>query len=741
MSTGVVELALPVAGMTCASCVRRVEKALGRVDGVAEANVNLATEQAHVTYDPALASLDQLRAAVAAAGYELGQPEPVGVDAPAAPQHDAELDRLRVRWLVSLATGLVMMALMYGPLSVPMDVLGPWLLAATTLILAWAGQPIYRAAWLAARHRTTNMNTLIAVGTLAAYVYSAFVTLWPALATAWGFPLHLYDETAVIIVALILLGRWLELRARQQTSGAIAALVRLQPRTARVIRDEVETEQPIASVRVGDLVRVRPGEVVPVDGVIERGRSAIDESMLTGEPLPVEKQPGDSVIGATLNATGAFVLRTTRVGEDTTLAQIVKLVEAAQGSKAPIQRLADRVAEVFVPVVLALAALTFVAWMLFGPEPRLTFALQAAIAVLIIACPCALGLATPTAIAIGTGKAAEYGMLIRGGDALEAARRLDTIALDKTGTLTRAEPAVVGVASVDGVDERELLRLMAAAEVNSEHPLASAIVEHALEQGLMLPPADEVRALPGQGVEARIEDRSLLVGTAALMAERGVALDGLMLVDATATATPIFAAVDGRPAGVVRVADTIKPGVAETVARLRALGLDVWMLTGDVPAVAEAVARAAGIEHVASQLLPEGKVGLVRELQQQGRRVAMVGDGINDAPALAQADLGIAIGSGTDVALAASDITLVGGDVRAIPTALELARRTLATIKQGLFWAFAYNVVLIPVAMGVLYPFWGVLLSPVLAAAAMALSSLSVVANALRLRRFRPRPV
>ncbi len=634
-----------------------------------------------------------------------------------------------------------MMALMYGPRSVPTDALAPWLLAATTLILAWAGQPIYRAAWVAARHGSTNMNTLIAVGTLAAYAYSAFVTLWPALASAWGFPLHLYDETAVVIVALILLGRWLELRARHQTSGAIAALARLQPRTARVIGDEAEVDLPIEAVRPGDLVRVRPGEVVPVDGVVERGRSALDESMLTGEALPVEKQPGDTVIGATQNTTGAFVLRATRVGADTTLAQIVKLVEAAQASKAPIQRLADRVAEVFVPVVLVLAALTFVAWLVFGPEPRLTFALQSAIAVLIIACPCALGLATPTAIAIGTGKAAEYGMLIRGGDALEAARQLDVIALDKTGTITRAEPTVVGVAVAEGVDERELVRLMAGAELDSEHPLANAIVAYAQEHGLDLPSAERVTALPGQGVEALVEGRELLVGTQALMAERGVILSGLATgLVVIQPASPIFAAVDGRPAGVVLVADTIKPGVAETVARLRGLGLEVWMLTGDVPAVADAVARTVGIDHVASQLLPEGKVGLVRELQHQGRRVAMVGDGINDAPALAQADLGIAIGSGTDVALAASDITLVGGDVRAVPTALELSRRTVTTIEQGLFWAFAYNVVLIPVAMGVLYPFWGVLLSPVLAAAAMALSSLSVVANALRLRRFRPRP-
>ncbi len=742
---------LPVTGMTCASCVRRVEKALGKVAGVQAASVNLATEKVTVMFDADVASVERMRAAVENAGYSLGeQPAelPTMTPSPVASVEDAhdlerqrEVDDLKRKWTASLGAGLVMMALMYLPLNIPMDVLAPVLLIVATLVQFWAGAPIYRAAWAAARHGSTNMHTLVAVGTTAAYGYSAFVTLWPRLTTEWGFPQHLYYETAVIIVALILMGRWLEARAKKQTGAAIKALMGLQARTARVVRNGVEQDIPIESVQVGDLVRVRPGEKVPVDGVIHEGHSALDESMLTGESLPVDKDPGDQVIGATLNKTGSFVFRATKVGKDTALAQIVRLVEEAQGSKAPMQRLADRISEVFVPAILVLSALTFVGWMVLyqGPEPRLTLALQAAIAVLIIACPCALGLATPTAIMVGTGKAAEYGILIRGGEALEGARRINTIVLDKTGTLTRGKPAVTGLIATNGITESELLRLAAAAEVGSEHPLGEAIVARAREQGLELPPAEHFQAVSGRGIQALVDGRELLLGNQKMMESYGVHLDGLVQrADelARAGSTPMYVAVAGQAAGLVAVADTLKPESRDAVEQLHALGLDVWMLTGDHRATAETIARQVGIEHVLAEVLPDQKTDKVRGLQAEGRSVAMVGDGINDAPALAQADLGVAIGTGTDVAMAASDITLIGGDLRGIVIGIALSRKTVGVIKQGLFWAFAYNVVLIPIAMGLLYPLFGVLLNPVLAAAAMAMSSVSVVTNALRLRGF-----
>jgi Cu+-exporting ATPase len=752
------EVTLTVTGMTCASCVRRIEKALSRVDGVAEANVNLATERAHVVFDPDRASISQMRTAVEKAGYGVADrpqaPPAAALDSasPLAVAEDAqeherqdELEDLHRKWTVSLAAGVLMMGFTYLPLHVPMDVIAPVLLIAATIVQFWAGRPIYQAAWTAARHGGTNMDTLIAVGTSVAYAYSAFVTLWPRLAADWGFPADLYFETGVIIIGLIQLGRWLEARAKKQTGAAIKALMGLQARTARIIRDGAERDVPIEAVQVGDRVRVRPGEKVPVDGVIEDGSSGLDESMLTGESLPVEKGPGDQVIGATVNGTGSFVFRATRVGKDTALAQIVRLVEQAQGSKAPIQRLADRISEVFVPAILVLSALTFVGWMVLyqGPEPRLSLALQAAIAVLIIACPCALGLATPTAIMVGTGKAAENGILIRDGEALEGARRVNAIVLDKTGTLTRGKPAVTRVVATNGLGEPELLRLAAAAELGSEHPLGEAIVNRARELGLNLPKSRQFRAIAGKGIQAEVDGRQILLGTRALLEDsfHAIALNGLTEsaeMFARTGATPLYVAVDGQPVGVIAVADTLRPESREAVEQLKALGLDAWMLTGDNAAAAQAIARQSGLDHVLAEVLPDQKSDKVRALQDDGKSVAMVGDGINDAPALAQADLGIAIGTGTDIAIAASDITLVGSDLRSIVTAIALSRKTVSVIKQGLFWAFAYNIVLIPVAMGVLYPVAGVLLSPVLASAAMAMSSVSVVTNALRLRGFKP---
>ena len=747
-------LDLPIEGMTCASCVRRVEKALLKVEGVSEASVNLATERAHVALDPSRATLEHVRAAVEKAGYTVGPlpgsetsgPAAAGEPAPAADAHEERqqraLDDLRRKWLTSLILGLGMMAAGYLPLHLDMALVAPALLVAGSIVQFWAGSIFYTAAWAAARHRSADMNTLVAIGTGVAYGYSAFVTLWPGLARRWGFPLDLYYETAVIIIALILLGRWLEARARKQTSGAIKRLMGLAARTARVIRDGTEQDVPIEAVRVGDMIRVRPGEKVPVDGVLTEGASTIDESMLTGESLPVDKGPGEPVIGATLNKTGAFLFRATKVGRDTTLAQIVRLVEEAQGSKAPIQRLADTIAGYFVPAVLVIAAATAAGWLVFGPEPRLTLALTAAIAVLIIACPCAMGLAAPVAIMVGIGKAAESGILIRGGEALEQARRITSIVVDKTGTLTRGKPAVTRVVTPDGPDEAGVLRLAAAAELNSEHPLGEAIVTRARDLGLELPGAERFQSLTGLGVQAGVDGHEVLLGNRALMVERGVALDGLPdRAEALSRegATPLYVAVDGRGAGLIGVADTLKGESREAVAQLRALGLEVWMLTGDTRATAEAIARQAGIdaEHVMSEVRPDQKAAMVKDLQARGHAVAMVGDGINDAPALAQADLGIAIGTGTDVAMAASDVTLVGGDLRHIVTAIALSRRTVGVIKQGLFWAFAYNIVLIPVAMGALYPVFRVLLNPVLAAAAMAMSSVSVVTNALRLRGFR----
>ena len=759
---------LLIGGMTCASCVARNEKALRRVPGVVRADVNLATEKATVEYIPGVASRDDLAAAVRRAGYEVAEParRTAGgaTDADAASEgvpgelDDADALARRAAYLRlrrKVAVGAVLSALVFagsmGFAFVPSFLTNGWVLwALATPVQFWVGRQFYRAALAAARHGSTTMDTLVALGSSAAYFYSAAGVVFPGFFDHHGLGAPMYFDSAALIITLILLGRLFEARAKGQTGEAIRTLIGLQPRTARVVRDGVESDVPIADVRHGDIVRVRPGEKVPVDGVVVEGSSGIDEALLTGEALPVVKGPGDEVIGATLNTNGTFTMRATRVGAETALAQIVRLVEQAQGARPPIARLADLIASWFVPAVMAIAGLTFVVWLLAGPQPALNYALINAIAVLVIACPCALGLATPTAVMVGTGKGAQNGVLIRDGASLETAHKLQTIVLDKTGTITAGRPTVTDVvlASDDGeraaaISPDELLRLAAAAERGSEHPLAAAVVRAAGERGLELPDAGEFRATAGHGVRAVVEDHEVLVGNERLMTLSGMTgaawqSDGDAAgALAAAGRTPVFVAVDGRLAGLIAVADPVKPGAATAIARLHGLGLRVVMVTGDRRETAAAIAAEVGIDEVVAGVLPDGKAAEIARLQQGGTRVGMVGDGVNDAPALAQADVGIAIGTGADVAIEASDVTLVSGDLNGVVTAIALSRATMRTIKQNLFWAFAYNAVLIPVAAGVLYPPLGILLNPIFAAAAMGLSSVTVVGNSLRLRRFR----
>jgi len=740
----------PVRGMTCASCVARVEEALKSVPGVVSVGVNLASEKATVEYIEGVEVAD-LRQAVKDAGYELGEETETLEDVTTASRR--EINNVRNRFIVAVTLAVIIMALMWVP-----DFTGkPYLLwALATPVQFWAGWRFYRGAWGALKHRTADMNTLIAVGTSAAYFYSVVAVLFPSLLTIGGMAPELYFDTSAMIIALILLGRFLEARAKGQTSAAIKKLIGLQPKTALIIRDGKEIEIHVEEVQVGDLILVRPGERVPVDGIIRHGSPAIDESMVTGESLPVEKKEGDEIIGATINKTGSFQFEATRVGKDTTLARIVRLVEEAQGSKAPIQRLADVIASYFVPAVISIAVITFIIWYFFGPSPSLTFAFLNFIAVLIIACPCALGLATPTAIMVGTGKGAEHGILIRSAAALERFYKVDTLLLDKTGTLTEGKPRVTDIIPVPALSEDEVLGRAASVEHDSEHPLGEAVVRLAQERKLNILATSDFSAIPGHGAEAIVSGKKLLLGNLKLMRDRGVALQGLeekaegILKSGK---TVMFLAIDGRAAGIIGLADTLKPNASAVIAGIRRMGIEVAMVTGDNRRTAEAIARQAGIDRVLAEILPENKSAEVKKLQDEGRLVAMVGDGINDAPALAQADVGIAIGTGTDVAMETGDITLISGDLTGIATAISLSRRTIRTIKQNLFWAFAYNVLLIPVAAGILYLAFGSrgvpsglgfilgqygFLNPILAAAAMAASSITVVSNSLRLRVFRP---
>ncbi len=740
------EIAIPIGGMTCASCVRRVEQALLKVNGVVLANVNLATEKGTVKYISEMASPRDLKQAIIKAGYKVREPEggSTGAQVKSDKSRD-EVGQLKKRLIVAAALTVIVMVgsmheLIPALMLIPDKIRYIILLALTTPVQFWAGWRFYRGAYLTAKHGGTDMNTLVAVGTSVAYVYSIAVTFFPEFFKAQGITPAVYYDTAATIITLILFGRYLEAKAKGHASDAIKKLLGLQPKTGRIVKDGEELDIPIEDIQVGDIVLVRPGKKVPVDGVVTEGYSSVDESVITGESIPAEKREGDEVIGATINKTGSFKFRATKVGSETALAQIVRLVEEAQGSKAPIQRLADVVASYFVPTVISIAVLTFIIWMIFGPKPAFTVALLNFIAVLIIACPCSLGLATPTAIMVGTGQGAQNGILIRDAQALENAHKINTIILDKTGTLTQGKPAVTDIVGSNGFTEADVLRFAASAERGSEHPLGEAIVTRAKEMSLALTEPSNFESFTGRGIGADVDGHSIVMGNSRLMEDRGIVLDGALervLSLSGEGKTPMLVAVDSRIAGIIAVADILKPNSATAVKRLHEMGLEVVMLTGDNERTAAAIARQAGVDRVLAEVLPADKAIEVKRLQEEGKIVAMVGDGINDAPALAQADIGISIGTGTDVAIEASDITLVGGDLQGLVTAIALSRKTLKTIYQNLFWAFVYNAVLIPVAAGALYPIWHIKLNPMLAALAMAFSSVSVVSNSLRLKRFK----
>jgi Cu+-exporting ATPase len=739
-----------IGGMSCASCVGRVERALRKLPGVVEASVNLATEKANVAYVPKTLTPAKIAEAVAAAGYTAAPEEAEGATK-SEKGKDAELSALRrdLMFAAALTVPLFIIAMskdipglrgaMLGLLPEHAWMWIEFLLA--TPVQFYAGWRFYRSGWAELSHLSPGMNSLVMLGSSAAYFYSLLALTVPAI-----FPegtATTYFEAAGVIITLILLGRFLEAIAKGRTSQAIKRLLQLQVKTARVVRDGAEMEISIEDVVAGDMVHVRPGERIPVDGVVTEGASYVDESMLTGEPIPVEKHSGAEVVGSTINKAGAFTFRATRVGADTVLSQIIKLIEEAQTSKPPIQQMADKIAGVFVPLVMAAAAVTFVVWLVFGPAPALSFAFVTAVSVLLIACPCAMGLATPTAIMVATGKGAEMGMLFRKGTALEVLGHVNTVVMDKTGTLTKGRPELTDVQLADtSLSEQEVLRLVAAVEAKSEHPVGEAIVRAAkTDRGLTLSEAKVFDAEPGFGVRANVDGHLVQVGADRLMRKLGIDLGGVSAAAeqfARDGKTPLYAAIDGRLAAALSVSDPLKEGSIEAVAALHALGLKVAMVTGDNRHTAQAIAARVDIDEVLAEVLPDQKAANVKQLQAEGQRVAFVGDGINDAPALAQADVGIAIGTGTDIAIEAGDVILMSGDLRGIINAVALSRRTLRTIIYNFVWAYAYNIALIPVAAGALYPFLHLLLNPMLAAGAMSISSLFVLTNSLRLRGFRP---
>jgi Cu+-exporting ATPase len=747
-------LTLKLRGMSCASCANSIEDVIRSVPGVSECSVNFGAEQATITYDPRRTDVEAIQDAVDAAGYSA---QPIQEQDLLAPDNDAERrtrlaesrDLTRKVWVGSIISTILVIGSLPAMIGlnfsfIPIWLHNPWLqLLLTVPVQFWCGSSFYINAGKAFKRHAATMDTLVAIGTGAAYVYSVFATIFPGFFTAQGLTADVYYEAAAVIITLILLGRLLENRAKGQTSEAIRKLMGLQAKTARAIRNGKEVDIPIAEVMLGDVILVRPGEKIPVDGEIIDGSSTIDQAMVTGESVPVKKQPGDEVIGATVNKTGSFKLRATRVGKDSFLAQIVQLVQQAQGSKAPIQRLADQVTGWFVPAVIAVAIATFIIW--YNVMGNFTLALITTVGVLIIACPCALGLATPTSIMVGTGKGAENGILIKGAQSLELAHKLQTIVVDKTGTLTQGKPTVTDFVTVNGTansNEIKLLGLAASIERNSEHPLAEAVVQYAQSQEVELTEARDFEAIPGSGVQGYVLGQLVQIGTQRWMTELGIDTQALRSQWDRLEylgKTVIWIAVDGKIQGIMGISDALKSSSASAVRALQRMGLEVVMLTGDNRRTAEVIAHEVGVPRVIAEVRPDQKATQVQNLQAEGKIVAMVGDGINDAPALAQADVGIAIGTGTDVAIAAGDITLISGDLQGIVTAIQLSRATMRNIRQNLFFAFIYNVAGIPIAAGILFPFFGWLLNPIIAGAAMAFSSVSVVTNALRLRNFQPK--